>query len=74
MNSGEIKKIKVCNFRSISEIEVNMNRMNILVAKNDAGKSSFIEAVKIFYKSYKDFEYRDKQYMKVEGRRKNERK
>jgi len=41
-----IKKIKVSNFKSFKELEVNLNQFNVFVGANAAGKSSFIQ---IFY-------------------------
>ncbi|RCW57365.1 MULTISPECIES: AAA family ATPase [Halanaerobium] len=38
-----IKKIKVSNFKSFKELEVNLKQFNVFVGANAAGKSSFIQ-------------------------------
>ncbi|MGP3778321.1 AAA family ATPase [Halanaerobium saccharolyticum] len=38
-----IKKIKVSNFKSFKELEIDLNQFNVLVGANAAGKSSFIQ-------------------------------
>lgn len=44
-----LEKFEVNNFKSIqSSGEINLSDFNVFVGKNDAGKSSFVEALKIF--------------------------
>ncbi len=38
-----LTNIKVSNFKSFEELEVNLNRFNILIGANAAGKSNFIQ-------------------------------
>src|SRR5512136_3218994 len=39
-----IKKIHVENFKSFSEIDVELSRFNVVIGSNAAGKSNFISA------------------------------
>src|SRR5512136_2313586 len=41
-----IKKIHVENFKSFSEIDVELSRFNVIIGSNAAGKSNFISAFK----------------------------
>ena len=45
----QIKSIKIKNFRSYQEVELNCSSFNILVGRNNHGKSNFIEALEWFY-------------------------
>lgn len=38
-----LKKLKVKNFKSFKEIEVDFNQLNVLIGANAAGKSSFVQ-------------------------------
>ncbi|RAK07500.1 putative ATPase [Halanaerobium saccharolyticum] len=38
-----IKKIKVSNFKSFRELEIELNQFNVFIGANAAGKSSFIQ-------------------------------
>lgn len=50
----KIQKITVHNFRGIKEQTVDMNSYSIIVGTNNAGKSTFIDAIRAFYeKDYK---------------------
>lgn len=45
-----LKKLKLKNFRGYSEIEVPFNRnFNVIIGKNDVGKSTILEALEIFF-------------------------
>lgn len=44
-----IKSIKIKNFRSYQEAELDCSSFNILVGRNNHGKSNFIEALEWFY-------------------------
>ena len=44
-----IKSIKIKNFRSYEEAELDCTNFNILVGRNNHGKSNFIEALEWFY-------------------------
>lgn len=41
-----IRKIKISNFKSFSELEVNLSNFNILIGANASGKSNFIQIFK----------------------------
>lgn len=61
----KVNKIKVCNFRSIKDVECNIkNNALVLVGANNAGKSSFINAVRIFWG---DLEVNDDDFHKEEN-------
>jgi len=40
-----VKTIKVSNFKSLQNIEVELGKFNILIGANVAGKSNFIKAL-----------------------------
>ena len=45
-----IEKLILSNFRSYKEkVEVDLNNMNVIVGKNDIGKSTILEALDIFF-------------------------
>ena len=45
-----LKSVKLKNFRCYrSETEVNLNNLSVFIGKNDAGKSSILEALEIFF-------------------------
>ncbi len=41
-----IKKVKVTNFKSFEEIEVELGKFNVLIGANASGKSNFVEIFK----------------------------
>ena len=42
-----IKKINIANFRSIKNIEIELNNTTVLIGPNNAGKTAILEAIKI---------------------------
>ena len=46
-----IKQIRIKNFRSIVDLDINVDKMNIFVGLNDAGKSNAITAMRILLDS-----------------------
>lgn len=46
----KLKTLKIKNFRCYrNEMEVNFNNLSVFIGKNDAGKSSLLEALEIFF-------------------------
>ncbi len=45
----KIQKIKIHNFRSIRDIEINLSNYSLLVGENNSGKSNIFSALRIFY-------------------------
>ncbi|MBW1936584.1 MAG: AAA family ATPase [Candidatus Hodarchaeales archaeon] len=43
-----ITRVFAKNFRSISEVDVNLNRLTILVGQNSSGKSNFLDILRFF--------------------------
>jgi len=41
--------IRICNFRSINDIEIKLQNLTLLVGENNAGKSNIIDAIRTFY-------------------------
>jgi predicted ATPase len=41
-----VKKIKATNFKSFKEIDVNLDKLNVLIGANASGKSNFVEIFK----------------------------
>ncbi len=52
----QLKKIWIQNFKSLHNVEVDINKFNLIIGKNASGKSNFIELFsllkKIYSKSY----------------------
>lgn len=45
-----LKTVKIKNFRGYrSQVEININDLTVFVGKNDAGKSTILEALEIFF-------------------------
>lgn len=40
-----IKKIQVCNFKSIEKVSIELGTLNVLIGENGAGKSNLLEAL-----------------------------
>lgn len=45
----KIKRIKIKNFRSIIDLDIQTEKMNIFVGLNDAGKSNVLKALNLFF-------------------------
>lgn len=45
----KIKKVKLHNFRSYRDVEIDFNDLTAFVGKNDIGKSTILEALDIFF-------------------------
>lgn len=41
-----IKNIKVCNFKSFEEVDIELGRFNVLIGENASGKSNFINLLR----------------------------
>lgn len=44
-----IKQIRIKNFRSIVDLDINVDEMNIFVGLNDAGKSNILKELNLFF-------------------------
>ncbi|MCH9852214.1 MAG: ATP-binding protein [Alphaproteobacteria bacterium] len=49
-----IKKIEIKNFRSIAKLEFDMEKIVLLVGKNDCGKSNILRALNLFFNGQTD--------------------
>ena len=48
-----LKSVKLKNFRCYrNEIEAHLNNLSVFIGKNDAGKSSILEALEIFSEGF----------------------
>ena len=45
----ELKRIKIHNFRSIIDSDIDVRDFTMLVGANNAGKSNFMNALRCFY-------------------------
>jgi putative ATP-dependent endonuclease of OLD family len=43
----QIKRVKISNFRSIKQADIELGSVNVLIGPNNAGKSAILEAVRI---------------------------
>ena len=51
----KLDKLKLRNFRSYSqETEIEVADLNVIIGKNDVGKSSILEALDIFFNGKPD--------------------
>ena len=55
----KVAKIKVENYRSIKQVEIEPNKFSIFIGQNNHGKTNFFEAIEWFYnaKSSDEEEY-----------------
>jgi len=44
-----LKRVKIHNFKSFKDFEINLNRINCIIAPNNAGKSNLINAFRFLY-------------------------
>lgn len=58
-----LEKLKLTNFRCFDEYEVEFDKFNVIVGKNDTGKSTIIDALKLVSNACRYAPYRD-QYLK----------
>lgn len=49
----KLRRVKIHNFRSIRDVDLEVNDYTILVGANNAGKSNFLNALRIFYDDIK---------------------
>lgn len=45
----KLRNVKICNFRGINDLDVALDDYSLLVGPNNAGKSSVIDAIRVFY-------------------------
>lgn len=55
----KIKKVKICNFRSIEMLDQTFDNFNILVGQNNHGKTNFFEALDWFFNGFNRNETKD---------------
>ncbi len=56
----KIQKVTIHNFRGIKEQTIELNSYSIIVGTNNAGKSTFIDAIRAFYE--KDYKFSEKDF------------
>lgn len=49
-----IKKIRIKNFRSITDIQVDLSDLTVIMGDNDAGKSNILRAINLFFNNTTD--------------------
>ena len=49
-----IKKIRIKNFRSISDIQIELTDLTVIMGDNDAGKSNVLRAINLFFNDTTD--------------------
>ncbi|OCS05836.1 ATP-binding protein [Campylobacter fetus] len=52
-NFCKLVKVKIENFRSYDNVEINLNDLSAIVGKNDVGKSTILDALNIFFENEK---------------------
>lgn len=50
-----LSKIRIRNFRSISDLSIDAADLSILIGKNDTGKSNILRALNLFFNNQTDF-------------------
>ena len=51
----KIKGISIKYFRSIANMNISVDRLNLLVGLNDVGKSNVLKALNLFFKNETDY-------------------
>ena len=46
-----LKKLRLKNFRSYRDVEFDFDNLNVIIGKNDVGKSTVLDALNIFFNS-----------------------
>lgn len=54
-----LKKVAINNFKSFEKEKIILHNVNVLVGKNNSGKSNFIQALDLFFNSRKKFYNKD---------------
>lgn len=49
---NQIKKLKISNFKSIKDVEMDCRRINLIVGKPNVGKSNILEAISLYCGNY----------------------
>lgn len=49
-----IKKIRIKNFRSISDVQLDLTDLTVIMGDNDAGKSNILRAINLFFNNTTD--------------------
>ncbi|WP_301006788.1 MULTISPECIES: AAA family ATPase, partial [Helicobacter] len=49
----KLVKIKIENFRSYDNVEVELSNLSVIVGQNDVGKSTLLDALNIFFENEK---------------------
>ncbi|MGH6859639.1 MAG: ATP-dependent nuclease [Phyllobacterium sp.] len=52
-----LQKIRIRNFRSITDLSLDAENLNILVGRNDTGKSNILRALNLFFNNETDFRH-----------------
>ena len=55
----KISEIRIRNFRSIKELSVKLNELNLLIGQNNGGKSNFLSALDFGIRSYQEANIND---------------
>ncbi len=53
---NHIKNLKISNFKSIKEIELECSRINLIVGKPNVGKSNILEAISMYSAHYSQYQ------------------
>lgn len=58
-----LKKIHIENFKSLKDVTLNLQRVNLLIGPNNSGKSNLLKAI-VFYQSNKQFDFSATAFLK----------
>ncbi|BCG93410.1 ATP-dependent nuclease [Mesorhizobium sp. 131-2-1] len=50
-----LQRIRIRNFRSVTDLTIDLTKFNIFVGRNDTGKSNVLRALNLFFNSQTDF-------------------
>lgn len=52
----QLCKIKIENFRTYKDSEIELSKLSVIIGKNDVGKSTLLDALNIFFENEKPLE------------------
>ena len=45
----KLRKVRIKNFRGYKDVSIDVSNLNVIIGKNDVGKSTIIDALDIYF-------------------------